>query len=248
MLSDRAMRPRAILFDLDDTLIQAYPRPEAAWLAVTREHAVDLGRVSPEEAAAAILGFAQAVWADAERFREHRHDLAASRRRIVAGAFGELRARGRPAPPPQVAERIADRFSAYRIEQMRLHEGAHETLDALRDRGVALALVTNGDGPGQRAKLERFALGHRFDHLQIEGEHGFGKPEPQAYRFALHAVGAAPHEAWMVGDNLEWEVAAPQRLGLHAIWCDHAGEGLPQDAPAKPNRIVRKLAELLDWS
>ena len=33
------MLPRAILFDLDDTLISAYGRPEAAWLAVTAEFA-----------------------------------------------------------------------------------------------------------------------------------------------------------------------------------------------------------------
>jgi putative hydrolase of the HAD superfamily len=30
---------------------------------------------------------------------------------------------------------------------------------------------------GKRAKVVRFALEHRFDHIQIEGEHGFGKPE-----------------------------------------------------------------------
>ena len=31
----------------------------------------------------------------------------------------------------------------------------------------------------------------------------------------------------MVGDNLEWEVAAPQRLGIHAIWLDAYKAGLP---------------------
>jgi hypothetical protein len=26
-------------------------------------------------------------------------------------------------------------------------------------------------------------------------------------------------ETWMVGDNPEWEIVAPQRLGIYAIWC-----------------------------
>jgi putative hydrolase of the HAD superfamily len=123
--------------------------------------------------------------------------------------------------------------------------GAHETVDGLKRLGVRLALVTNGAAAPQRAKVVRFALEHRFDHIQIEGEYGFGKPEERAYRHALTALGAEAHETWIVGDNLEWEVAAPQRLGIYAIWHDGYGQGLPADAPARPDRIIRSLPELL---
>jgi putative hydrolase of the HAD superfamily len=50
----------------------------------------------------------------------------------------------------------------------------------------------------------------------------------------------------MVGDHLEWEVAAPQRLGIFAIWHDALGRGLPAGSPVKPDRIIRSLSELLD--
>ena len=50
----------------------------------------------------------------------------------------------------------------------------------------------------------------------------------------------------MVGDNLEWEVVAPQRLGIHAIWYDGYGVGLPPDWPIRPDRIIRRLKELLE--
>jgi putative hydrolase of the HAD superfamily len=242
----RMVWPRAILFDLDDTLIHAHSRPEVAWLTVTRELGADLAPLTPAEATSAIVDFAQAFWADADRHREFRQKLAIARQLIVSGAFARLAAMGRHAPSEEVASRLADRFRSYRVEQMRLCEGAHETVDALRTRGIKLALVTNGDGPGQRAKIERFALANRFDHVQIEGEHGFGKPEERAYHHALEALGAAPQEAWIVGDNLEWEVAAPQALGLYAIWCDHDGDGLPAGTTVVPDRIVRALRELLD--
>jgi putative hydrolase of the HAD superfamily len=49
----------------------------------------------------------------------------------------------------------------------------------------------------------------------------------------------------MVGDNLEWEVEVPQRLGIYAIWMDAHGDGLPADSKVTPNRIVRSLTELL---
>ena len=58
--------------------------------------------------------------------------------------------------------------------------------------------------------------------------------------------GAAEHETWIVGDNLEWEVAAPKRLGIHTVWHDHAGTGLPDNAPAQPDRIITGLDELMD--
>jgi putative hydrolase of the HAD superfamily len=50
----------------------------------------------------------------------------------------------------------------------------------------------------------------------------------------------------MVGDNLEWEIVAPQRLSIYAIWHDGYGVGLPPASPIRPERIVRCLSELLE--
>ena len=238
--------PRAILFDLDDTIVSAYSRPELAWLAVSTELADHLAPLSPEEATKAVAEFAEEFWSDPDRHKANRQDLGAARRRIVAGALARLGQQGRQPLAADIAVRLADRFTAYRDEQMSLFEGAHETLDELKARGVLLGLVTNGDAAGQRAKVERFNLAHRFDHIQIEGEHGFGKPEERAYRHAMESLGVQPHETWMVGDNLEWEVAAPQRLGIFAIWHDHIGDGLPTGAGVTPDRIIQRLHELLD--
>ena len=110
---------------------------------------------------------------------------------------------------------------------------------------MRLALVTNGAADIQRAKIDRFSLAGLFDHLQIEGEHGFGKPEAVAYLHAMRALGVEARDAWMVGDNLEWEVAAPQRLGIYAIWHGHLGRGLPPTSAARPDRIITRLSELL---
>ena len=238
--------PRAILFDLDDTIISAYGRPELAWLTVSTELAEHLAPLTPEEATKAVADYAAEFWSDEERHREHRQDLGAARRKIVAGALARLSADGQQPLAADIAVRLADRYTDYRNEQMSLFEGAHETLDALKKAGIRLALVTNGAAADQRAKVARFDLAHRFDHIQIAGEHGFGKPEERAYRHAMEALKVDPHQTWMVGDNLEWEVAAPQRLGIFAIWHDHIGDGLPHDSPVRPNRIITRLSELLD--
>ena len=91
-----------------------------------------------------------------------------------------------------------------------------------------------------------FALEPRFVHIQIEGEHGFGKPEERAYSHAMEVLGVGPHPTLMVGDNLEWEIVAPQRLGIYAIWHDGYEIGLPYDSPNRLDRIIRRLSELLE--
>jgi putative hydrolase of the HAD superfamily len=239
------MLPRAILFDLDDTIIRAYDEAEAAWHAVAAEFARDLAPLSPGGLVDAITAFAREFWADADRHRFWRLRLSEARREIIARALERLAGAGHPVPSASVAQRLADRYSAYRDEQMRLFPDAHEVLDSLKKRGILLGLVTNGAADVQRAKIERFDLADRFDHIQIEGEQGFGKPDERAYRHALHRLATDARQTWMVGDNLEWEVAAPQRLGIYAIWFDGPGRGLPHGTGIRPDRIVRALSELL---
>jgi putative hydrolase of the HAD superfamily len=232
-----------MLIDMDDTILSAYGRPEAAWLQVSGEFPTELAPHTAAEFTAAVLASGKQFWTNAEAGWRLR--LTEARRLVVAGAFASLQAKKRTIVTDEVIVRIADRFSAWRDEQMQLFPGVHEAIDELKARGVLLALVTNGAAEPQRAKVERFALAHRFDHIQIEGEHGFGKPDEQAYLHAMKTLGVTAKETWMVGDNLEWEVVAPQRLGIYAIWMDAHGDGLPPDSDVKPDRIIRSLDELL---
>ena len=235
--------PRAMLIDMDDTILSAYSRPELAWRAVTEEFAGELGPFTSEEVTGAIVSAGQRFWQTAEA--HWRLKLREARRIVVADGFSALAAAGKVTPTDDFLARLAHRFDEYREENMRLFPDAHASLDAFRERGIRLALVTNGAGETQRAKIERFALADRFDHVQIEGEHGFGKPDEQSYLHAMEKLGVGPRDTWMIGDNLEWEVVAPQRLGIYAIWMDVHGDGLPDGSPVKPDRIIRSLSELL---
>jgi putative hydrolase of the HAD superfamily len=235
--------PRAMLIDMDDTILSAYGRPDIAWNKIAKEFAGEFAPLSPQQVAAAILSSARKFWATAEV--EWRLKLAEARHEVVKGGFAALAAAGQTALSMELAVRLADRFTAFREEEMFVFPGAHDAIDALKAHGVKLALVTNGAADAQRAKVERFALTHRFDHIQIEGEHGFGKPDERAYRHAMQALGVTAPETWMIGDNLEWEVEVPQRLGIYAIWIDVHGEGLPAGSTVKPDRIIRSLTELV---
>lgn len=233
--------PRLIMFDLDDTLISAYRgEPRDAWERTLVPFETALGGVAVGAAADAIFAAARSFWADRSRHREGRLNLAYT--------WSELAHQGLSAAgitDRTLSKAVSEAFQALRDREITLFPHAHEMLDALRAHGVQLALITNGQSRMQRPKIERFDLEHRFEHIQIEEEFGFGKPEPQSYLNILDTFGIEAADSWIVGDNLEWEVAAPQKLGIHTVWHDHKGNGLPKDAPAVPDRIIQALAEVL---
>ena len=238
--------PRAILFDLDDTLLVAFGPSQSQWRRTIAAFADRLGVIEAQAVATAIQVASTELWADPGRHKYWRHRIDEARRKIVANAFAELTESGHMVPPQAVGDAMADAYNALHDEELAMFPDAHETLDRLKELGVKMALITNGAAEPQRAKVVRFALEHRFDHIQIEGEHGFGKPEERAYTHAMEVLGVGPHETWMVGDNLEWEVVGPQRLGIYAIWHDGYGVGLPPGSPIKPDRIIRRVSELLE--
>jgi putative hydrolase of the HAD superfamily len=236
--------PKAILFDLDDTILTEGERPTLL-LLVAERLAGRLQPLSPAQVADEINRSLAAFWASPTQAKVARlgshFGIRQARELVIKEALQRLN----PQVSPELAREFSEMFSDVRTASSRLFDGAKETLDQLRRRGVRLALVTNGAADIQRAKLDRFALTSFFDHIQIEGEHRFGKPEEQAYHHAMSALSSKPDETWMVGDNLEWEVAAPQRLGIYAIWHDHLGLGLPAGHPVRPDRTIQRIAELL---
>jgi putative hydrolase of the HAD superfamily len=239
---DATSFPRAILFDLDDTILAAGQRLEILRL-IAREFELELLPFLPDEIAERLDAALAAFWSDPARHKIARFGIPEARRQVIADAFV---ATGSEHMSPELAERFATRFAAYRDQLTDFFPGARETIEKLKARGVLLALVTNGGSATQRAKIERFSLAPLFDHIQIEGEHDFGKPDERAYLHAMSVLGVEAHETWMVGDNLEWEVAAPQRLGIFAIWHDGFGKGLPKGSTVRPDRIIRAISELIE--
>ena len=234
------MPPQAILFDMDDTLISSFKgHPRDVWRRTLDQFHADLDHSTLDATADALYGAALEFWSDVSRHKAARLDLVRTRREITGIGLRQV-----GVVDQNLAHQIADALHELRDREMSLFPHAHETLDLLRAAGVRLALITNGATQPQWEKIRRFDFERRFDHIQVEGDVGFGKPEPEAYLHALRAVGADTQSAWMVGDNLEWEVAAPKRLGIHTVWHDHTGNGLPDNAPAQPDRIIRGLAEL----
>lgn len=237
--SAAAALPRALLLDLDDTILDDSGAAPQSWRHACLAHADALGSVDPVALHAAIDEVRRWYWSDPERHRVGRLDLEVATRGVVLMAMESL-----DLDLPEVAARIARDCRARRDAAVAPLERAVETVEWLRASGCRLALLTNGAAGSQRGKIEKFDLARLFDLVLIEGEVGFGKPDPRIYERALEVLSVAPEDTWMVGDNLEWDVAQPQRMGVRGIWVDRAGGGVPDGRDVRPDRILRRLADL----
>jgi putative hydrolase of the HAD superfamily len=189
----------------------------------------------------ALLESRQWFWSDPVRHRRERVDMLGAWTKIAARALERC-----GDADPRTAAALAEVYAARRRAAWRLFPEAMTFLAQLQEQRIPLALVTNGDARHQRDKITRHDLARWFDAILIEGEMGYGKPEETVYREALRRLGVAAGDAWMIGDHLEFDVGAPQRLGLRGVWVDRAGVGLPTNAGVVPHRIVRDLSEMLD--
>ena len=229
---------KALLLDLDDTLLDYSGGAERCW---SEACAAVAGTLEQARLVEALVASRRWFWDDPVRHRRERTNMLRAWTQIAADALERY-----GAPAPELAARIAADFSARRRAVMDLFPEALECLTTLQARGMPLALVTNGDATEQRWKIERCALAPFFGAIVIEGEVGAGKPDAVVYETALKRLGVEPGpDVWMVGDHLEFDVAGAQRFGLHGVWIDRPGAGLPPGAAVRPDRIVRALAEVV---
>jgi putative hydrolase of the HAD superfamily len=101
--------------------------------------------------------------------------------------------------------------------------------------------VTNGTSDLQRRKLALTGLAEHFDVVVASCDIGVGKPDPAIFAAALDALGVAPSEAVMVGNDRERDIAGAAAAGIRGLWIQHgpAGDGGRADL-----HDLRQLPEL----
>lgn len=126
----------------------------------------------------------------------------------------------------------------------RLYPGVREALDALRDRGLPLALVTNKPSAFIAPILEAFGLEGHFG-LCLGGDSlTQKKPDPTPLRHVAAHFGVSPSACLMVGDSRH-DIEAGRAAGFRTLAVPYGynhGEPVRDSAP---DGVVESLAELV---
>jgi putative hydrolase of the HAD superfamily len=231
MTTTRRAWPKAILFDLDDTLWPIAPvilQAEDtlfAWLAanaprVARQFTID----SLRQARLELLA----------QQPEFQLDLGALRRAALLAAFEQA---GEDAAKVELA--MIEFFAARNA--VIPYDDVLPGLLRLKNR-VLVGSISNGN-----ADLKTIGLSHHFKVSVAAHQLGCAKPDAAIFHAACTELGVAPEDAVYVGDDVLLDVQGAQRAGLRAVWMNRTGSSKHLEHEVVPDAIVRNFDELLDW-
>jgi HAD superfamily hydrolase (TIGR01549 family) len=192
---------------------------------------------------------------------EFRHDWIAQRERFVHDngglreqAIGDrvramiarrLEALGRAGEETRIEEtvrRIQARYWRRYLAASVVPEEARRSLEALRERGLKLGVVSNFIVPGGVGSLlARHQLADFFSVVVVSCNVGWKKPAEPIYRVAIRWAGVHPSRILFVGDNQLADYDGPRLLGMKPLLYD------PQQQSPETERRIRSLEEVRDW-
>ena len=134
---------------------------------------------------------------------------------VKPGMALELRSLGRPFAQAQFREWFGESFDyeevrSYRKKLIRdildkegipLKPNAVETLTALREKGITVALATANDYQRTMGYLNEIGIADLFDKVICADMVKCGKPAPDIYAYACESLGIDPSEAFAVEDS-----------------------------------------------
>jgi HAD superfamily hydrolase (TIGR01549 family) len=105
-------------------------------------------------------------------------------------------------------------------QHFELYEDALPTLDAVRERGLKLGLLSNS-----ARDMDEFVAHHGLtvDAALSSRAHGKTKPHEAIFRAMLDLLEVAPGEAMMVGDTVDDDIDGALAVGMRAVLVDREG-------------------------
>ncbi|WP_424792025.1 HAD family hydrolase [Pseudactinotalea sp. Z1748] len=237
----------AVLFDVDDTLVDTAGAFAAAIEAVAQEY---LPHVGAEEHAEML-----ALWrADARGYyrRFTRGEIThAEQRRARAAELHEAFG----GPPLHDDDDLFARWDARYNEAFaaawRPFEDALACVREVSGRGLAVGAVTNAQRAMQERKLRRCGLADDVPLLVTLDTFGVGKPDPRVFTEACRLLGTDATATVYVGDELDLDARAARAAGLRGVWLDRPGRRRggafaedPEAARVEGIEVIAGLSEL----
>ncbi len=143
---------------------------------------------------------------------------------------------------PSVDPAIADKLlGAYRV--LDAYQEAPAVLAALKARGLATAILSNGERSMLADAVASAGIGGHLDAVLSVDEVRVFKTSPAAYALVTRRFRIEPAQVAFVSSN-RWDVAGATRFGFRAFWVNRAGA--PDEyADQRPVAIVRDLNGLV---
>jgi putative hydrolase of the HAD superfamily len=202
-------RIKAVLFDLDNTLVDLARAEREAAKAFFSENPCLWGNESPEE------------FADKWQAVTKKHYVLYERGEISIFEQRRRRIREMYSDPGLSDDRADSRYARYNRcfeEAWRLYPEALDCLERLRS--LRLAVISNGDKETQEKKLKRLGISSFFSLRLFPADTGVFKPDPKAFLQACRIMDIPLGDCLSIGDDIEFDIAPCRKIGIEAVLVD----------------------------
>ncbi|MHA1744113.1 MAG: HAD family hydrolase [Candidatus Heimdallarchaeota archaeon] len=146
----------------------------------------------------------------------------------------------------------AEAFWSYTVEEFSKrstpYPDALETIDALQQKGVKMAIVSNGDKEIINLRLEKAGIKDAFAFV-LAPEHAFplSKPKPAIFQHSLKLLEINNAKKTMfIGDNPTSDIRGANQAGMFSVLIDRANAFTNLEGLLKPKMKVRSLTTILE--
>jgi putative hydrolase of the HAD superfamily len=109
-------------------------------------------------------------------------------------------------------------YASEKLRHITPYPGVKKTLAAIRERGYAMAVVTDAEHSDAMLRLGKCGLTSFFDCMVTYDKVGRKKPAPDPFLAALDAVSARPEEALFIGDSPRRDIEPCKNLGIRTVY------------------------------
>lgn len=229
----------AVFLDMGHTLVD-YAQPiEEAWAEALRA----LGGPTAEELAAGFDAALQTASPPNLAQEPGRPVSVAENEVFWSGIYRQtLEAAGFRGDAPAA---VAAMWEAWLRTSWRPYADVPRVLPALRERGYALAIVSNW-APTLDLTLRELGLDSYFSAVACSALVGYEKPHARIFEAALESVGIGPDRVLHVGDNYEKDVLGARPLGIDALLISRPGApAFTAEPPPADQQAITSLEDLL---
>ena len=217
------MMPRAVLFDLDDTLYDHLHSARSALIAMQQRNP-EMLHASVRDLEDCYSNALESIHHRLLRGEVSQTEARTIRMRQFFGDFGMDR-------NDSQAHAEYTQFRRDYDEACQVVRGTHELLTRLKGQ-VRLGVITNNLVSEQIPKLRQLALDDYFDAVTISEEVGVAKPDPRIFEVAVARLQLGFEEVVVVGDSLSSDIAGAVGVGMRCVWLKRrpdSTEQSPQD-------------------
>jgi putative hydrolase of the HAD superfamily len=155
---------------------------------------------------------------------------------------------GRPATA-EVLDLFDREHLAALLEHLVPRMDARATLEALRQRGVGAAVVSNADDDYLGALIERHELDSLLDWWCSSEEATCCKPHAGIFHYAMAKAQRGAAEVLFVGDSLQHDIAGAHAVGMVTAFIGDTASPAPLstglDATVTPDFTVQNLLDVV---